>query len=59
MEDSEKLDDIIRQHNAHISYFFNNPFPEDLPDDLYVENIKRLEYLADKNILGPKKNANT
>jgi hypothetical protein len=41
--------------NALIKYHFKIPHPERLSDDEWIENVRQLEWLADKEILGPKK----
>ena len=30
------------------------PFPEDLPDELWIEKFRQIEWLADVGILGVK-----
>lgn len=35
--------------------YFNIPRPEDLDDDDWVENVKQLQWLADKGLLGMKR----
>ncbi|WP_256380360.1 hypothetical protein [Flammeovirga sp. OC4] len=35
-----------------ISYFFKIPFPEQLPDEVYWEKAKQIQWLAEKGVLG-------
>jgi len=39
-----------------MSLFMHIPFPERLSDDLWMEKFRQLEWLADQNLLGIKKN---
>ncbi|MCT4640384.1 MAG: hypothetical protein N4A72_21990 [Bacteroidales bacterium] len=37
-----------------MSYHFKIPFPEELPDDVWFEKWRQIEWLADQGILGAK-----
>jgi len=48
------LSNEIRKINAMLSLFFKIPFPEDLPDDVWMEKYRQIEWLAAKKMLGIK-----
>jgi len=37
-----------------MSLYFHIPFPENLPDGVWVEKFRQIEWLADKGLLGAK-----
>jgi hypothetical protein len=37
-----------------MSLYFKIPFPEELPDDVWAEKYRQLEWLAEKKMLGVK-----
>ena len=47
--------DNIRKIDALISFYFHIPFPEDLPDDVWLEKWRQIEWLGEAGVLGVKK----
>lgn len=39
-----------------MSLYFNIPFPEQLPDDIWFEKMRQIEWLAEKKLLGKSQN---
>jgi len=37
-----------------MSLYFHIPFPEKLPDDVWAEKVRQIEWLARKGLLGVK-----
>jgi len=37
-----------------ISLFFHIPHPEDLPDEVWMEKYRQIEWLGEKGLLGVK-----
>ena len=42
-----------------ISLYFSIPFPEDLPDDVWYEKMRQIEWLSEKGLIGVKYGNNT
>jgi hypothetical protein len=38
-----------------ISLYFHIPFPEELPDNIFFEKVRQIEWLSKKGMLGIKK----
>lgn len=38
-----------------LSLWFHIPFPEDLPDEVWAEKVRQLEWLARRGMLGVKR----
>jgi len=37
-----------------MSLYFHIPFPEDLPDEIWIEKFRQIQWLAEKGLLGAK-----
>jgi len=37
-----------------MSFYFHIPFPEDLPDDVWMEKVRQIQWLSKKGMLGIK-----
>ena len=48
--------DYVRKYNAMLSLWFHIPFPEDLPDEVWAEKVRQMEWLARNGMLGVKLN---
>jgi hypothetical protein len=44
----------IRKIDALVSFYFHIPFPEKLPDEVWIEKYRQIEWLAKKGMLGIK-----
>lgn len=44
----------MRKYNALMSLYFHISFPENLPDEVWAEKMRQLEWLARKGLLGVK-----
>lgn len=49
-----ELSNNIRRIDAHLSYYFHIPFPEELPDEVWIEKWRQIEWLSEKGLLGVK-----
>ncbi|MCK0199234.1 hypothetical protein ACQ1P2_02830 [Ornithobacterium rhinotracheale] len=50
----ENESDIFLKADALISYYLNIPFPEQLPDDIWVMKLAQVTWLAEKGLLNLK-----
>ncbi|MCT4613588.1 MAG: hypothetical protein N4A49_01785 [Marinifilaceae bacterium] len=46
--------DLVRKTNALMSFYFNIPHPEDLDDEIWMEKLRQIQWLAESKILGTK-----
>lgn len=46
--------DYVRKYNALLSFYFHIPYPEELPDEVWAEKVKQINWLATKGLLGVK-----
>ncbi|WP_148335580.1 hypothetical protein [Bacteroides neonati] len=44
----------MRKYNALMSFYFHIPFPEQLPDEVWAEKMRQIEWLSTKGMLGVK-----